>query len=110
MSFTPGPWSALVDPKGAWAIVADDVILADIVPSCGHEVDNAELMAAAPDLLAACESYLEANDEGIGELVQDAEDAMRRAVEKARGPKAPMPVPSWANPRDLEPDDGPGPF
>lgn len=72
--------------------------------------EDARLAGAAPDLLAACEQYLWANEDGIGDMVEEAEALIRLAVEKARGPRPAQPAPSWANPRDLEPIEDEAPF
>lgn len=59
MKHTPGPWKAVFEKRnGMWVRTADGVIsIACLIGHPGAEA-NALLMAAAPDLLKACESSL----------------------------------------------------
>lgn len=62
---TPGPWKAVRHGSTAGSIVCDIGRALEIVRSDGGETHNeaieadARLIAAAPDLLAACEALLE---------------------------------------------------
>ena len=55
---TPGPWKILHDPVHGGPLVAtEDVAIADVMEmEGGMSKANARLIAAAPELLAACES------------------------------------------------------
>ena len=88
---TPGPWK--FTPRGAgWLITREDVFvvghgIAAVTPSNAADEDqclaNAQLIAASPDLLDACDfalSILEALGNGKG----DAANACRAAIAKAR--------------------------
>jgi len=56
---TPGPWSAIPDSgedhEGDWYILTDD----EEAIATGLSESDARLIAAAPDLLAACKAILE---------------------------------------------------
>ena len=61
MSHTPGPWE-LVDER---LVMSGDLTIADALDTreglegdCPDAIDNGHLIAAAPDLLAACEAML----------------------------------------------------
>lgn len=91
---TPGPWNR------SWVYgalrhinknVDDDTFLFEPVPE-GEETPNvrinpadADLIAAAPDLLAACEALLEADQNGTAKQLNDARSAARAAIKKAGG-------------------------
>lgn len=85
MSHTPGPW-AVGDKRGVWA---GPVVMAGngrrgIAFVCGESDANANLIAAAPDLLDAVEElliYLADWDDPDNETCQRA----RAAVAKAKG-------------------------
>ncbi len=53
---TPGPWRCVEPAPGddCWRILATDANIAHVLPEDEVEA-NAALIAAAPDLLAACE-------------------------------------------------------
>ena len=74
MSHTPGPWEAVLDEdprgqptgmyRGLVAICEKGERYLAVVAACGEVdrsqwVDNCRLIAAAPDLLAACERALD---------------------------------------------------
>ena len=81
MSHTPGPWTAL--EKSVWRIDGDE--RTEIATAAmGRDADaeaNARLMAAAPDLLAACKRAFDMLHD------EDYEDPgtgfLRYAIEKA---------------------------
>ena len=94
---TPGPWFS--EPYGRrekerWSVFADSG-LAVIASVCrGVEPDpvgeaNANLIAAAPDLLAACDALLSMRQGGPGALAQlgIATSLAGAAAAKARGEK-----------------------
>ena len=64
---TPGPWR--VDPKRKLRVCAGDDTVATTGCDETHKDEweaNARLIAAAPDLYAACETALEKIENGIG--------------------------------------------
>jgi hypothetical protein len=111
-SFTPGPWEvggpypsvtviAMVDPGCGWPEPEPP----QYEPICyvhdgapGHDkppppvaLANARLIAAAPDLLAACQSLIGRFFVGgilSDELIRDETDAIRAAIAKATGEKS----------------------
>lgn len=86
--YTPGPWGAEPHVKGDWAVWSEPDTMAciavvndGVLPS-GSVSHNARLIAAAPVLLGACESMLDAyemGEPGIGLAI------LRGAIAKARG-------------------------
>lgn len=93
---TPGPWEVWADPgietRDVFVVpVAGGVVVADIVTVNAHGIAteqtistghaNARLIAAAPELLEACEAALLRDDIASDELG----DALRAAVAKAKG-------------------------
>lgn len=88
---TPGPWRQhgcrieWIDPKDGWAAVLAHVYEkgpdTDIEP--GADMANARLIAAAPDLLAACEALVAArwHDADYGAIKERARAAIRKAKE-----------------------------
>lgn len=88
MSHTPGPWEIRSLFVGPLQIVAGD----EIVAMVGHDTfevcaANADLIAAAPDLLAALETFV-AIDDGDEPLLWNFTEnlnQMRTAIKKARG-------------------------
>lgn len=90
---TPGPWG--VDPKRSFRVldVSDNTICS--TGSCDHIRDqweaNAHLIAAAPDLLSACEEAFDAmHDDGHERMgMGRAIEACRAAIAKAKGETPP---------------------
>lgn len=87
MSHTPAPWHVRSLFTGPLEIVANG--FGTVVAMVAHEdhktcSKNAELIAAAPDLLAALEMVLE---DAPTRLVMDAgqESILRATIKKARG-------------------------
>ncbi len=86
---TPGPWKArephpvnhmaAIDAVGPVAAVIASVLDADVY------VGNAALIAAAPDLLAACERALADASEPDGVVHVKVLEAMQSAIAKAKG-------------------------
>lgn len=94
-SFTPGPWA--YDGRVTRTIYAardgftEAPTICDVLDtteglegSCRQADANGRLIAAAPDLLAACEAMIEAVD-GSHAQVMFAIGVMKRAVAKAKG-------------------------
>lgn len=94
--YTPGPWSIyrLVDAPGGCPVVhlscsnrgsvARVVVGANGSP--GDEGDDLRLIAAAPDLLAACEAVLaEIERRPASQAGHLDTQALREAIAKARG-------------------------
>lgn len=91
---TPGPWA--VDDDGDVCISDLERLIAavdrrNVTLRKDEAAANAALIAAAPDLLAACEALAEAQQRadagehvGFG-LYVDAVDAARAAIAKAKG-------------------------
>jgi len=87
---TPGPWMAR-EPNGpgnGWRV--GPAWLGE-APSSNETSANANLIAAAPDLLAACEAFVEAEHAAILDgqrafsIYVDAIDDAKSAIAKARG-------------------------
>lgn len=70
---TPGPWTIAAE-SGEWFPVLENY---DPIPST---IENARLMAAAPDLLAALEAVVRIADRNTVEFI-----AARAAIAKAKG-------------------------
>ena len=90
--YTPGPWRSFTTPSGLSAVecVKRRDHLATIYPQVGfdgiHEGEaNARLMAAAPELLQACEAILAADERGQGLPFSEAMRDARKAIAKAEG-------------------------
>ena len=87
MSFTEGPWFAVdVDEMGLTIV---DTGRLDDNYICRAETDNARLIAAAPDLLEACEKALEVINQNIPNETEVAVPGigplLRAAITKAKG-------------------------
>jgi hypothetical protein len=97
MPHTPGPWHRNIRKDGKYPTVyagrnkhvaSASAIYDDKGQFDGAEVEaNIDLIAAAPDLLAACEAALSLlNNIGKGNWAQTpAGDALRAAIAKAKG-------------------------
>ena len=98
MSHTPGPWSCtFASSYGDYVVHSADHYILAFCPTA-HPKDNVYLIAAAPELLAACEALLEYYDTGIDwayseGALKDSEynDAIHKmenakaAIKKAKG-------------------------
>lgn len=81
---TPGPWTYY---HTGWLVYAGKLIA-----DCGRSGElspdemraNANLIAAAPDLLAALKRLLSATEQNLGDI-HDAEEQARAAIAKATG-------------------------
>jgi hypothetical protein len=82
---TPGPWQDFVNDDGELIVQmgkSHRVFVADMEGSCSHCHANARLIAAAPELLQACEAALKLADEmNEGDLY----DQIKSAIAKAKG-------------------------
>jgi hypothetical protein len=89
---TKGPWSVGVAPEETlptYLIGADGVLFCRVVGSPGHDAEaNARLIAAAPDLLAACEGLVDllgAHQWGEGPALRAARAAIAKAHSTEKG-------------------------
>jgi hypothetical protein len=74
MAHTPGPWKAGKSFSGFVDITTEDhYIIANVLPT-NNQDDNARLLAAAPDLLAACNLISRIANFGNGEITQEEWD------------------------------------
>lgn len=97
MAHTPGPWqtnSALYGDIRSWFITTAAYNLGNVkiarVDPRAHAADNARLIAAAPELLEACENMVASlaqwfNSYDLPEDVAKAESVMRGIIAKAKG-------------------------
>ena len=85
MAYTPGPWEFNQSPLGAYAISAKVGPLM-VCPAIAHGLEDARLIAAAPDLLAALKGLLaEIDSFEFDGTATSACDASRAAIAKAEG-------------------------
>jgi hypothetical protein len=91
-SHTPGPWSfrdahedaaSLFGVERCWEVGVDHPASCGLALVPGLEA-NARLIAAAPDLLAACEAVFKAHDTFLAELSESLEEQLSAAIKKAR--------------------------
>jgi hypothetical protein len=85
---TPGPWSAY--GENICAKLASDTRTEIIATTCGFQglikdLDNARLIASAPELLAALETITA--DSRIARLHSDHQAMITSAIAKAKGTK-----------------------
>jgi len=86
---TPGPWRVEEYGNGGAVVIGEARAREVIAVSLTER--NANLIAAAPDLLAACEAFVEAEHAAILDgqrafsMYIDAIDAAKAAIAKARG-------------------------
>ena len=87
MAHTPGPWTF---DRGGEYIKGGGHYLCDLLTTNDYD---GHLMAAAPDLLAACEKALDWMTVGVdrfdGVPLGPVEDTLRTAIAKARGEDGP---------------------
>lgn len=82
---TPGPWRAMIGESDPLLIVGGPnefpvCEVGSVAGATALDEANANLIAAAPDLLAACQSAM---DDGF--LAGEALDLVAAAIAKARG-------------------------
>lgn len=85
---TPGPWRIVRDEDGCFEIADENGLLINKTVARGGTTNraNARLIAAAPDLLEACESALIAlTNPGSENWRQTALTDIRAAIAKAEG-------------------------
>jgi hypothetical protein len=95
MAHTPGPWETeelkIISQGGPLIAYANEEPDNDLYPLVGEEVDaNARLIAASPDLLAACKDVadiIQGGDrlETCEPWAQDVISRLRNAIAKAEG-------------------------
>lgn len=108
MAHSPGAWKAFLAGKSSNLAIGRDIgddtyiVLArvsEVITGVGTPDANAALMAAAPDLLEACELiaafYTMPTEEfverfGHGISTRDVGDKARAAIAKARGSEGPV--------------------
>lgn len=79
---TPGPWHAKIDKCGNASIFAKDVCVADCLKR------EANLIAAAPDLLNALQALILLDEELVSDNAADVLAKARAAIAKATGEQA----------------------
>lgn len=80
MSRTPGPWYVVSSAGQFWIEAAGSTSIAHVMPIRGGEA-NAELLAAAPDLLATLKALADVGEDMTIEKLA----AARAAIAKAEG-------------------------
>lgn len=86
---TPGPWESRDGQVwGPNPHEDGDILICDTAPDgdalTEYDADNARLIAAAPDLLAALE-LVNVDKDGDGFICAEGMDQVRAAIAKARG-------------------------
>ena len=94
MAHTPGPWKAVQTGDYVKVVGANGDLVSDLRlihhPAGSEPIgwNNALLMAAAPDLLAACEAILRLQEEHDGGSFEDvflmAENIAREAISRVK--------------------------
>ncbi len=79
---TPGPWWVDVHVN---VMCKDGLVAFPGIAAGLPQADNARLIAAAPDLLAACQAYIADRAEAGCVAESPAVKAMRAAIAKATG-------------------------
>ena len=100
MAFTPGPWEVedwLPDGEAPYVVSRSaDRVVCDMIGNEDEDWDNARLIAAARDLLAACHAalYLLGRDAGRATIgakpwaphgAESVPEILRAAIAKAKG-------------------------
>lgn len=88
LKHTPGPWDITYTSDGKMALINDAYV-------CSVELDdrpegeaNAKLIMAAPELLKACERYMEILKEHYGDMpvfMRPITNNIEAAIKKAKG-------------------------
>lgn len=82
MGYTPGPWT-MDRYSREWVVAPDNDPSGEVVIARCQSEANASLIAAAPDLLAACEAAVVSADyEGKADFIRAK---LLAAIAKARG-------------------------
>lgn len=83
---TQGPWAHGESIDSMWYVEAEERMIAEVMPgNPGEAEENARLIAAAPDLLAAL-MHLEHNARVSGAEMGLALEVAKDAIAKAVGP------------------------
>ena len=91
-SHTPGPWWRATDDKGVYEVGSGDVVLCRVsrrevsygYKAGGTDSGNARLIAAAPELLEACEAMHKACAQLLwAQMGGAAFDKVKKAIKKA---------------------------
>lgn len=84
-SFTPGPWQTRNERDRFWGYIIDAGDIMAVATTVSYE--DAQLIAAAPELLAACIKVYNYLDGGASWAppLGEVEDALYSAIEKAVG-------------------------
>ena len=83
---TPEPWTVTEVYYGSHGepmrqIEAETVMIAEVYTDCDEGMVNAQLIAAAPDLLAACQAFIAADNQcGASMAFAMAQEAVKKAV------------------------------
>jgi hypothetical protein len=103
---TPGPWVAHNEPgHGFWYVDRTEDgcgSIATCYNTCiAYAEANARLIAAAPELLGACQSALRALEDNTepGPMDEDAKEGLRLAIAKATATNLHRPPPEATAPR-----------
>lgn len=85
---TPGPWQ-IRRYDARQSVIIPDPETGQTIAMVGLNLEDARLIAAAPDMLEALEAYMNAaNPQGASPMEAILiHDKMRKAIEKARGGK-----------------------
>ncbi len=80
---TPGPWTVDTDDLGTWINTPSMPQPIAKMGTCTHfpTAQNAALIAAAPDLLAACKEYIASGQN----MYSRHWEMMKAAIDKAEG-------------------------
>ena len=79
--YTPSPWHITPDGRSVWG---GGRRVASIGPANGHNVANANLIVASPDLLTACEELM-ATGLQLGWPMDTTIAKIEAAIAKAKG-------------------------
>lgn len=83
--FTPAPWASEYDDNGFFYVGADDMPSPYIAATGGEgaaDEANAKLIAASPDLFAACKEFVRKVEAG-GAKSSKSYEQMKAAIKKA---------------------------
>lgn len=84
-SFTPGPWEVEAGEPGYWNIKAKYGAL-DVQPATAHGLDDAHLIAAAPELVKVVRELLGADEDDTWDTDREwLRNAARAVLAKVKG-------------------------
>ena len=86
-NWTPGPWRVAQEEPDAWVTMSDGHTFS-VGDTLYHPATkaNAHLIAAAPDLLAACEMVLKKLPDGFANSYLSLKTQLQNAIAKANPP------------------------